>query len=83
MESKPMSRPLPTEIYSLNLVRPPRSVWLYPANTSSLMWKALKQCVWGDQSGGFIGVGMGWDVVGMRHGWAHKQAADADRKSVV
>jgi len=41
MESKPMSRPLPTEMYSTNLVRAPRSVWLYPANTSSEMWNAL------------------------------------------
>ena len=42
MESKPMSRPLPTEMYSKNLVRAPRSVWLYPANTSSEMWNALQ-----------------------------------------
>ena len=36
-----MSRPLPTDMYSTNLVRAPRSVWLYPANTSSEMWNAL------------------------------------------
>lgn len=41
MESKPISRPLPTEMYSRNLVCAPRSVWLYPAKTSSLMWNAL------------------------------------------
>ena len=43
MESKPMSRPLPTLMYSLNLTLPARRVWLYPANTSSLMWKALQK----------------------------------------
>ena len=37
-----MSRPLPTLMYSLNLTLPDRRVWLYPANTSSLMWKALR-----------------------------------------
>ena len=41
-----MSRPLPTEMYSTNLVRAPRSVWLYPANTSSEMWNALHTLLW-------------------------------------
>ena len=39
MEEKPMSRPLPQLMVSLNLILAPRSVWLMPPMTSSLTWR--------------------------------------------
>lgn len=43
LEAARAGRPAPPHLmYSLNLTLPLRWVWLYPANTSSLMWKALQ-----------------------------------------